>query len=450
MKKVIATLLMLSILYLTACNNEKFETSTSTSNTEQIESTSISQSTETTRNTQISATTSTSQTEETQENKNIQVSEDLKDKIIISHYGVVFDFPSRIVFSQSSKDKLVGTSYRGVGDNKIVYYSKADGEVYVNCFDPLCDHKDCAVTKFAITSKYMSVYNDRFYSFEFGRGEIYSFSFDGSDIRLEYQMFDHDLEGLLPFKGYRAYDRYCYISYLHEDGTKHCLRFDIETGEMVDLTEQTGIYAFPSFFYNGKMYLNAEDGTIKKYNLDLTGGEDTDIVFKDNFLFTHTVGSTFIGYIREWVEDENGNRMVTYPGIYTYDIETGKETFISSETIGKNVIYTLYADENYVYFISDDKGEYIGKSRSGADVYNSGTLYRVNRDGTNCICIYKNSKMSFSAIYPIMIYKDKIFVYSSETGFVGEYVQTWNKGMYIGTIQADGKIDKLEYIEIIE
>lgn len=450
MKKSLAMLLIISTLCLTSCNNAPAETSNFTN---QTEDTSMFQTDEHNQTLQTNYMTdsTTNKIEETIEVNGYIVPEKLRDKIIFSQMGAFLDFSSRIVFAQSGKDELIGNTYQNSGNgNILVYYSKADGETYVNCFDPLCDHKDCAVTKFGIDARYCTTYNNRFYHFDKLVGAIYSFSFDGSDVKKEYQMFEQVINGTSPFKKLNSYDCYWFIAYVHEDGSLHCLRFNMATGEIVDLTEQTGNYLAPAFFYNGEMYGTIDDGTIKKADLSLTKIEDTDIVFKDNFLFTQTIGNQFFGYIKEWTEDEFGNQKLIYKGIYTYNIETGEETFISSETIGKNVVYPLYADENYVYFTSDDEPTYIGKNRYQRDVYNKGKIWRINRDGTNCICVFDNPNINIYDNYPLMIYQNKIFIYASEVGMAGGIAQSWNEGMYIGTIQADGTIDKLEYIEVIE
>ena len=452
MKKIIAILLILSTLCLTACNNQTVETSTSTSKTEQTENTSTSQTTENIQTSETTATErttssteTTSKTDQTEILK-VYIPDDLKDQIKISQTAVFFDLQSRIVFSQSEKQVLRGDRFFGTGrGNLLCYYSKADGEFYYNCFDPLCDHSTCPLSGI-IWADQMAFYNNRFYEFDLFLGSIESFSFDGTDRKLEYQMFEKSVI-TSPFGTPNSYGRYWFVSYLHKDETYHCLRFDMETGEMEDLTEETGNYISPSFFYNGEIYGKSLDGTIKKSNLDLTKIEDTDIIFKKGFYYTHAVGSVLIGYIKEWNTNEN---IPICKGIYAYDIQTGEETFIPSETVGKNVVYTFYADDNYIYFASDDKGEYIGKSRRGSDYYNSGTLYRVNRDGTNCICVFKDSARYIYTRGPLLIYENKIFVYAAEVGVAGGIAQSWNEGMYIGTIQTDGTIDKLEYIEVIE
>ena len=91
-----------------------------------------------------------------------------------------------------------------------------------------------------------------------------------------------------------------------------------------------------------------------------------------------------------------------------------------------------------------------GKSKSQNDVHNNygGKLYRVNHDGSDCICIYDNPAMYFYD-NSIMIYEDTILIYASECGMKNGYAQIWAEGVYIGTINEDGTIDSLEWVEVI-
>ena len=95
MKKLLALLLALSCLFLTACNNNPADSTTGTG-------------------------TDNSKNEGT-------VNElELKDTIVYNLNMGFIDIPSRIVYQAG----------------KVYYYSKADGKAYVYCFDPLCEHND--------------------------------------------------------------------------------------------------------------------------------------------------------------------------------------------------------------------------------------------------------------------------------------------------------------------
>ena len=121
--------------------------------------------------------------------------------------------PSRIVFQAAIGD----------GPKLTYYYSKADGNAYVYCYDPLCDH-----TKYTCLGNPQKDHtgwffnqtffiNNRFYAID-AYGKIYSFAFDGTDKKLEYDA------GYLArvWRGPIAYGPYIYIDSKAEE-TPHTL-----------------------------------------------------------------------------------------------------------------------------------------------------------------------------------------------------------------------------------
>ena len=327
-----------------------------------------------------------------------------------------------------------------MSNDYLVYYNKADGETYVNCFDPLCDHTECAVQNgFAIEDTLFI--NDRFYYVSY-RAQIYSYAFDGSDVQLELDLFD---EMGSSWRNKISYENYIYIMYLTADEEYHLLRYDTKAKKIEDLTAKTGNFILPYFFYNGEIYGCDSDGIYIKTDLELSYTKEIDPFFA-RASYEIAQNSYLIGLSRD-KEGKDNDGFTSYIGIQTYDMKTGTETLISNEMIGKEVSALLYADENYYYFLADDQ-IYIGKSRSNHDMYNNygGKIYRVNRDGTNCICIYDNKSMTFNSM---IVYEDTVIVSASEIGVHGGIAQTWASGMYIGEINEDGTIDSLEWVEVI-
>ena len=452
MKKIISILLILLILCLTACNkNIEDDTSVSEKQSEQTESTSISQTTETTK-IQTSDTTSSIQETQTSETttekteipeipKGYEIPAALQDKIIQKGNPTFIELPSRILFSHYlNSGKWVGDRYQIDSGRYLSYYSKADGEVYINCFDPLCEHEDCSANGGAMGPNSFFIRN-RFYMLINYEGQMLSFNFDGTDTKVEYVLEDDSLA----WKSNNiAYDKYIFIQTLLSNGEKHTFRYDVETKAMEDLTGKTGNYIEPWFVYNGIIYGYNADGLSIKTDLDLSYEEETEYLYGKAF-YDLVSGHRLIGVA--YGDESNADGFTSYIGIQTYDMKTGTETLISNETIGKEVSQILYADENYYYFLADDQ-IYIGKSRSNHDMYNNygGKIYRVNRDGTNCICIYDNKGMTFNSM---IVYEDTVIVSASEIGVHGGIAQTWANGMYIGEINEDGTIDSLEWVEVI-
>lgn len=447
MKKWIVVLFILSIVLLTSCNHNISETSTSANKTEQTESTSALQTTETTQNSAIQETTTTETTSAKAEipemPKGYQIPAELQDKIVKTGNLTFIELPSRILFSHYLNDgKWIGDYYDIEGGQYLSYYSKADGEVYINCFDPLCEHSDCsAVTGISDNTFFI---DNRFYEI-YPFGQIVSYYFDGTDKRVDLDLgFVYQKGKPMPWgSGTFAYDQYIFIEQMMENEEKHSMRYDTKTKTIEDLTEKNGNFIEVLFAYNGELYGWSADGRFIKTDLEVSYVEETEYVY-EGALYNLIYDNYFIGVAR----GENTNEgYSSYTGILTYDMKSGKKTLISNEILGKEVSAVVYADENYYYFLADDP-IYLGKSRSDNDMYNNygGKIYRVNRDGTNCICIYDNIGMTFNSM---IIYEDTVIVSASEIGVHGGVAQTWADGVYIGTIKDDGTIDKLEWVEVI-
>ena len=451
MKRLIATIFILSTIFLTACNNQTTETSTSTNKTEQTESTSVSQTTENTQTSEttfstqesLSSETTTEKTETTEVPQGYEIPAGLQNILVgVQQLNLFAELPSRILFSHSlDKGKWIGDRYQYNGGEYTVYYSKADGEIYVNCFDPLCDHTSCSATSHGIGGSQQFFIDNRIYELS-PWGEILSYNFDGTDKVIELDL-EYEFRSGLPSPwgaNHIAYGQYIFIERMMENEELHTFRYDTKNKLLEDLTEKTGFYIMPMFAYNGEIYGQTRDGLYIKTDISLSYVKETENYYEDG-LYTLSSGSCFIGIARN--KEDSASSL----GIQIFDIQTGIKTVITNETIGHTVQTILYADENYYYFLANAP-VYIGKSRSKNDIYNlsGGKIYRVNRDGTNCICIYDNKGMTFNSM---IVYEDTVIVSASEIGVHGGIAQTWANGMYIGEINEDGTIDSLEWVEVI-
>ena len=425
MKKIIALLLACMMLFLTACNQTPPNETTSGN----------------------------------PQNQEQPKDSDWKDTIIKNGgANYLLDTPSRVVFSQLVTDGQNRAKYN-------FYYSKADGKAYVYCFDPLCDHsgEKCfacplyvsTTRKIALFDLYTTVFiNNRFYGVA-NVGQIYSFAFDGSDLRIEYGQESYTNDELNELQHHwdsniRAYGSYIYI-YLKadENGNPHTLRFNTETKEMEDLTEKTGNFIHPDFFFNGEIYGRGADRLWYKSDLELNEIQSIDTVSLSSVFY----GSMFFSVATEGT-DYKTKKVV---GLKIYDVKTGETTLISNEMLGleapKNYII-LDADENYIYFYPYKQSkigiDVDGKGRE-FDVYknNEGKLYRVKHDGTECVCIYDNPDFEFDGSAAGIV-GDKLLIWV-------RYCEVYDNGYAIkntpvlkaGTISPDGTIEKFEDVELI-
>ncbi|MBQ2988138.1 MAG: hypothetical protein IJD59_03445 [Clostridia bacterium] len=409
MKKLFALLLAFTLLFLTACNNKPADSTTGTGTG--------------TGNPQNPVTPNELE---------------LKDTIICKYTRDFIDLPSRVI-------------YEGSG-GLVHYYSKADGKAYVYCFDPLCEHDDgyClaaawkSVETLGFNFGYTFFINNRFYGHT-GFGQIISFSFDGTDKKIEYDAeYDNDAISGNPWGHCIAIGPYIYIdlrSYASEDGKAHTLRFNVETGEMEDLTEKTGNYMYPSFFYNGMIYGYDHGSGYLKADLDLNSYEEIERIPYSN----HFSGSRFLNMIR----DQDGIYKTHF-----YDMKTGTTEMheIPGLTIdGSRVL--LYADENYLYFYKYEEfllGEvWFRGELKPTYKYNDGSIYRVNHDGTGLVCIYEESEFNITGREAIII-GDQFLVEGKNVRVRDNQTETWDSGLLVGTIGADGKIDELKPVEVVE
>ena len=400
MKKLFALLLALSCLFLTACNNSPADS---------------------TLGTDIGTSNSQNQAQPNEL--------ELKDTIIYNYTRDFIDLPSRVI-------------YQGSG-GLVYYYSKADGNAYAYCFDPLCEHDedDCLATT-GFDFEYTFFINNRFY-YHTGFGKIISYSFDGTGKKIEY---DGEYDSSVGVWGHcMAFGSYIYIdlrSYASEDGKAHTLRFNVETGEMEDLTEKTGNYIYPAFFYNGILYGYDQGVGFLKSDLELTSCEEIErIPTSSKYLGSRFFGTAF---------DEKNKKI----GINIYDMKTGESKVITNEAIGiENAPYILYVDENYIYFYQVEsiylgeiwfKDELKPKTKG-----NDGSIYRINHDGSGLICIYEEEEFEITG-QEAVIAGDKILVEGRNIIVRDNNPEMWDSGVLVGTIGADGKIDELKPVEVVE
>ena len=239
MKKLIAVLIALFTLFLASCGCESIDTTTATTATD--------------------ATTVT----ETNIQKNITVENYFSS---LRHPAV--EMKSRVL--------LAGQT------GKLYYYSKADGESYPFCFNPLCPHTgqaNCPSILFnnqyaAQNQTYYNEYNNRVY---FARGQqIYSMSFDASDLKLECSLGEKGkIDGTASYASTDitnlfAYEKYLYFMYTNDEtGHAQIYRYDTEKRILAAMTSETNEWVQSYMLASGYIYvISLEDDLPKYYTTD--------------------------------------------------------------------------------------------------------------------------------------------------------------------------------------
>ena len=374
--------------------------------------------------------------------------ETMQGQIVRKDGNDLISLPSRIVFQASINEDGMPLTY---------YYSKADRNAYVYCYDPLCDH-----TKYTCLGNPAKVQtgwyfnetafvNNRFYIIN-EYGKIYSFSFDGTDRKLEYDA------GYMAYKsvwgGTIAYGPYIYIDSMAEE-SPHTLRFNTETKKMEDLTEKTGNYIYPHYFYNGMIYGTGTDDMVDTFfkadlNLNTMEAINSTIV-----PYKQCSGSILVGLATKERES-----IAEYPekiGISFYNIETGEQSIVTKEDLGLDFYpYFCAATDEYFYFYNPNP-LYLGTAifnLNGKEVernvqkMNNGKLYRMNKDGTNIVCVYDNPEYELDS--NVIIYDDKIVMQGRYMKVENKVQTIWGGAIQVATINPDGTIGEFVEVEVLQ
>ena len=166
--------------------------------------------------------------------------------------------------------------------NTLWYYSKADGESYRFCFNPLCQHtlkENCLARSFmshSCTSD-LCVYSEKNNRFYFARGQhIYSTSFDASDLKLECSFGETGALDQMKYPAslsiLRMYDDYVYFRRTNDDtGKRQIVRYNVATRKIEELTSADDEWVIGYEIADGYIYFKTidNDNNIRYYTTDM-------------------------------------------------------------------------------------------------------------------------------------------------------------------------------------
>ena len=198
---------------------------------------------------------------------------------IYNQYDRICETPTRLIYISNA--------------GQMMYYNKLDGEVYPLCFDPVCKHgKGCNSRKINSFSpiRYCEEEN-RLYAFY--KDSIFSMSFDGSDVRIEYSIGLGDDAPWYIFEGLALYNGYAYFTMQDLETEVYKLyRLNLKTKKLENLMENAGLIDINNFTISedGMLYLWAkkEASAFEFYRAD----EDLTNIEKLPYM---AWGSYFIG-----------------------------------------------------------------------------------------------------------------------------------------------------------
>ncbi|MBR6744712.1 MAG: hypothetical protein IKM00_05805 [Clostridia bacterium] len=228
----------------------------------------------------------------------------------------------------------------------------------------------------------------------------------------------------------------------------------METKEMQDLTEKTGNYVHPLFFYDGMIY-GQGDNTVNvdafyKADLELETVEEI-----DDIPFGAHAGSILVGNVTK--ERESIEESPEKIGISFYDMKTGEQRIVTKEELGLDYYPTFVAaTDEYFYFYKSELinlGTVIinhgGKDKEvKVQKMNDGKLYRMNKDGTNIVCVYDNPDYELNG--NALIYDDKIVMQGQYVAIENGEKKVWGGPIQVATIHPDGTFGEFREVEILQ
>ncbi len=245
-------------------------------------------------------------------------------EITVGIYAASFRHPA---IEMKSRVLLAGQT------GKLYYYSKADGESYPFCFNPLCQHtyqERCPSILFnhqyaSQSQVYYNKFDNRVYA---ARGQqIYSMSFDASDVRLECSLGER---GKIEYSGFyastditelKAYENYLFFMYNNEiTGKTQIYRYDMNKRSLKEMTSATDEWVEWFMIANGYIYVKSLNGD------DSTG-------YTENY-YTTDYDFENIHYVDTDIEPK------VYDGEYFYIIKNGEMIAFNPITEEKKIIQT--------------------------------------------------------------------------------------------------------------
>jgi hypothetical protein len=128
---------------------------------------------------------------------------------------------------------------------------------------------------------------------------------------------------------------------------------------------------------------------------------------------------------------------------------------LTAEDIGMEDPTIVYATDEYLYFY-ERKIINIGTviiNQGGREVQkkvqkmNDGKLYRMNKDGTNVVCVYDNPDYELSD--NMVIYDDKIVMQGRYVAIENNEEKRWGGLIQVATINPDGTIGEFVEVEVL-
>ena len=341
-------------------------------------------------------------------------------------------------------------------NDTLYYYNKIEEESYVFCFDPLCHHdnyKECISLRFIMNGTNSVIRyceeNNRFYAL---RGQkLFSFSFDGSDLREEYSFGEDGALDSLFYDSSSSMDlnifenNVYFITFDMERGTRNLMRLDINTGKTENLSAHLTEKLISYSIVDGAFYLTLQNGKESGvYRSDMNLENMTKL--SDSIHPSMTYASVWNGKQYFYINyEKQGNKNVSV-SIMAYSPETDTETKIFEITDG--IVPTiLAASETELYFIKSEPTAFGTETMRDQEreVYNAfSKIYKLSIADGVCETVMNNLSCEVSKLY--FLDDNKVLILGQHCEG-GEGTASKMAELFMADIGADGSFENVRTME---
>ena len=341
-------------------------------------------------------------------------------------------------------------------NDTLYYYNKIEEESYVFCFDPLCHHdnyKECISLRFIMNGTNSVIRyceeNNRFYAL---RGQkLFSFSFDGSDLREEYSFGEDGALDSLFYDSSSSMDlnifenHVYFITFDMERGTRNLMRLDINTGKTENLSAHLTEKLVSYSIVDGAFYLTLQNGKESGvYRSDMNLENMTKL--SDSIHPSMTYASVWNGKQYFYINyEKQGNKNVPV-SIMAYSPETDTETKIFEITDG--IVPTiLAASETELYFIKSEPTAFGTETvrDQEREVYNAfSKIYKLSIADGVCETVMNNLSCEVSKLY--FLDDNKVLILGQHCEG-GEGTASKMAELFMADIGADGSFENVRTME---
>ena len=381
----------------------------------------------------------------------------------MSDHLIFEDIPNEVFYSKSMMLCKTPTRVLYTLKGQLYYYNVIADASDIFCFDPLCNHKAwqaCISLKFVENGTNTNIryceYDNRFYAF---RGQkLCSFSFDGSDLKIEYSFgedgdfdqFAYDPFGVfsLQIVGTRAY----FIMLDKQDGTRELWYYDIKADKVVNLSADMKMAVIDYLIQEDMLLLTMrsdQDSGVYRADMDMKEILKVSDTMLSDMSQPIIMRSVIYDICYETIQTEKGRERIADAIICT-NLEKN-ETKQIYKFSGEQMPSILAVSEDFIYFKQMESrsiGYELVRGETKVERNNIySRIYRVDINSGKCEVIFDDLTCQVSEVY--FFEKNKALIIG-ELCTIGEGNAGFEAKAFSVDLNDEGELVNLKVLEVRE